>query len=390
MLPIGISYYTLQAISYIVDVYRGKIEADKNLGRVALFLAFFPQIVQGPIGRYDKLSLQLYEPHNITYKNLTYGAQLMLWGYFKKMVIADRVAMYANAVFNNPSSYSGIVVVLGILAYTLQIYTEFSGGIDIVRGTSEIFGIRLDENFERPFFSKSIDEFWRRWNITLGVWLKDYVFYPISFSKVTMKITSGSKKIFKNSYITKIIPVAFSTLFVWLCNGIWHGAGTKYIVYGLYYYILTMIGKIFEPFIQKVVQKFKINTKAFWYKLLQILRTDLLVCIGMTIFRAKDLGTAMAMLKSVFNMNNLNQLFTKQVLSLGGIKKGDLFVIVIAFSALLASSIYREKEGSLREFLAKQNLIFRWLIFYLLIFAIVIFGIYGQGYEIQSFIYGQF
>src|SRR5574344_1043774 len=138
ILPLGISYYTLQSISYIVDVYRGKVEPDKNLGRVALFVSFFPQIVEGPIGRYDRLAHQLYDPHDITYKNLTYGAQLMLWGYFKKMVIADRVAMYANAVFNSYSEYSGPIIVLGIIAYTIQIYAEFSGGIDIVRGVAEI------------------------------------------------------------------------------------------------------------------------------------------------------------------------------------------------------------------------------------------------------------
>ena len=390
ILPIGISYYTLQAISYIVDVYRGRIEADKNLGRVALFLSFFPQIVQGPIGRYEKLANQLYEPHKITYKNLTFGSQLMLWGYFKKMVIADRVAIYANEVFNNYLQYNGITVVLGIICYTLQIYAEFSGGIDIVRGVAEIFGIHLDQNFERPFFSKSVDEFWRRWNITLGTWLKDYVFYQVSLSKLSMKITDVSRKIFKNSYFSKIIPVAFALLCVWLCNGIWHGAGLKYIMYGLYYYAIMMLGKIFEPLGNKIVKVLKINTKAWSYKLWQILRTDMFVCFGMMIFRASNLTVAIEMFKSIFKLHNLELIFSGQAFLLGGLNVGDVVIILVSSIILLATSIYQEKQNSIREALSKQNLVFRWLVLYFAIFAIIIFGIYGKGYNIQSFIYGQF
>lgn len=390
ILPIGISYYTLQAISYIVDVYRGKIEADKNLGRVALFLSFFPQIVQGPIGRYDKLAKQLYEPHQITYKNLTFGSQLMIWGYFKKMVIADRVAIYANEVFNNYSEYTGIAIVLGIICYTLQIYTEFSGGIDIVRGVAEIFGIHLDQNFERPFFSKSIDEFWRRWNITLGAWLKEYVFYQVSLSKLSMKITDVSRKIFKNSYFSKIIIVAFPLLCVWLCNGIWHGAGAKYIIYGLYYYVIMMLGKIFEPLGNKIIERFKINTKAWSYKLWQIIRTDMFVCFGMMIFRADSVTAAIQMFKSIFKLHGLELIFNSQTFLLGGLNMGDIVIIVISSIILLGTSIYKEKGNSIRESLSKQNLLFRWIVLYAAIFAIIIFGIYGKGYDVQSFIYGQF
>lgn len=390
ILPLGISYYTLQAISYIVDVYRGKIKADKNIGRVALFLAFFPQLVEGPIGRYDKLANNLYEPHEITYKNICFGTQLMLWGFFKKMVIADRVAMYANEVFNNYTAYSGPIIVLGALAYTLQIYTEFSGGIDIVRGAAEIFDIHLDQNFERPFFARSIDEFWRRWNITLGTWLKDYVFYPVSLSKASVKVTNVSKKIFKDTYLSKLVPIAFSLLFVWLCNGIWHGAGAKYIVYGLYYYVIMMLGKIFAPLFEKIIKIFKINTKVWSYKLFQILRTDMFVCIGMTIFRAENLRTFFEMVKSIVNVHNLENIFNGKAFMLGGLNPGDIAIIVISSIILLVTSIYKEKGLKFRESLAKQNLIFRWIVLYALIFIIIIFGIYGKGYNIQSFIYGQF
>ncbi len=390
ILPIGISYYTLQAISYIVDVYRGKVKADKNLGRVSLFLTFFPQIVQGPIGRYDKLSGALYEPHNVTYKSITYGTQLMIWGYFKKMVIADRIAMYANEVFNNYTEYSGLIIVFGMIAYTIQIYTEFSGGIDIIRGVAEIFEINLDKNFERPFFSKSIDEFWRRWNITLGTWLKDYVFYPVSLSKASIKLTEFSRKVFKTSYLSKIIPVAFSLLCVWVCNGVWHGSGLKYLVYGLYYYLIMMFGKILQPLGNKIIQLFKINTKVWSYRLWQMLRTSGFVCIGMTIFRAENLQTAFTMLKSILYPYDLEKIFNKEAFLLGGLSKVDVAILIVSMLVLLGISIYQEKGESVRNWLKEQNLIFRWLVFYTIIFAIILFGIYGPGYNMQSFIYGQF
>ena len=181
VLPLGISYYTLQVISYVVDVYRGKYLPDKHFGRVALFVSFFPQMVEGPIGRYDELANQLYESHKFSYENVKFGIQLMLWGYFKKMVIADRAAIYVNTVFENYHAYAGLPTFMAAAIYTLQIYAEFSGCIDIVRGTAQIFGITMAENFKRPFFSKSVQEFWRRWHITLGTWFKEYIFIQFLF-----------------------------------------------------------------------------------------------------------------------------------------------------------------------------------------------------------------
>lgn len=389
-LPLGISYYTLQAISYIVDVYRGTIEADKNLGKVALFLSFFPQMIEGPIGRYDKLANNLYEPHKIKYNDFLRGSELMLWGYFKKMVIADRIAMYVDFVFENYASYSGPIIVLAIAGYTLQIYAEFSGGIDIIRGCANLFGIELDSNFERPFFSKSIDEFWRRWNITLGTWLKDYVFYPVSLSKFSMKITTFSKKIFKENYMSKIVPSAFSLLCVWLCNGLWHGAGTKYIIYGLYYYVIMMLGKILEPLGEKLIKLLKINTKVFSYKLWQVVRTSIFVGIGMLIFRAETLDKAWQMLISIPKVHDMGQILNGQFLTFGGMTASDWEVLVVSTFAFIIVSILKERKKDVREALNNQNMIFRWTLLILAVVSIIIFGIYGEGYNVQSFIYGQF
>lgn len=389
ILPLGISYYTLQAVSYVIDVYRGKYLPDKNIGRVALFVSFFPQIVEGPIGRYDDLAHQLYEPHKFDYKNAKFGIQLMLWGYFKKMVIADRAALFVNQVFGNYSDYSGITIILAIALYTVQIYAEFSGCMDIVRGTAQIMGIQMAENFRRPFFSKSVQEFWRRWHITLGTWLKDYIFYPISFSKLTMNITNGAKKVFKNSYISKLIPAAFALFFVWFGNGIWHGASWKYICYGLYYYIIMILGMLFEPLWNKIIQLLKVNTKAFSYRLWQMIRTTGFVLIGMMIFRSHSLQDAWNMFLSIFTFKGIGSLFNGKLFSIGCIPQ-DFVVLIIGVVIMFIVSLLQEKGYCIREKISKQNLPFRWMLYYGIIFAILILGIYGPGYAASDFIYGQF
>lgn len=388
VLPLGISYYTLQAISYVVDVYRGKYKPEKNIFKVALFLSFFPQMLEGPIGRFEDLSHQLCEPHEFDYNRIKFGMQLMLWGFFKKMVIADRAGIYVNEVFNNYSNYSGIVIVVAVILYTIQIYADFSGCIDIVRGTSQIFGVNLAENFKRPFFSKNIQEFWRRWHITLGAWLREYIFYPISFSKVCMNLTVKSKKIFKG-YIGNLIPAAFSLFFVWFVNGIWHGASWKYIFYGLYYYILTMIGMLFEPLFEKIINKLKINVNSFSYRLWQMIRTTAIVLVGMLIFRASSLKTAGVIFKSMFTFKNIGKLFNGELFKIG-ITSGDFIIVVIGVVIMFVVSLLQEKGVNIREKISKQNIVFRWILYYGIIFTIIIFGIYGAGYDASSFIYGQF
>lgn len=388
ILPLGISYYTLQAISYVIDVYRGKYKADKNLGRVALFTSFFPQMLEGPIGRYDELAHQLYEPHKFDYKNFKFGIQLMLWGFFKKMVIADRAGLFVNQIFGEYSSYYGIVTIMAVILYTVQIYAEFSGCIDIVRGVAQTMGIHMAENFKRPFFSKSVQEFWRRWHITLGTWLKDYVFYSVSFSNACVKLTTNVKKIFKG-HIGKLVPAAFAMFFVWFGNGIWHGASWKYIFYGLYYYVIMMLGMLFEPIFQWIINKLKIRTEAWWYKGIQIIRTTTFVLIGMLIFRSHRLLDAWRMFCSIFNMSNINMLFNSELWNIS-ICYQDFIVIGIGILIMLIVGILQEKGWNLREKISKQNIIIRWSIYYVTFFAIIIFGIYGPGYVATNFIYGQF
>ena len=233
LLPLGISFYTFQSAGYVIDVYRGKYLPDKNLAKFALFVSFFPQIVQGPIGRHDDLAHQLYAPHKFDCKQAKYGVQLIVWGFFKKLVIADRAAVLVNQVFNNYQQYAGMEIFIAVLLYCVQLYADFSGGIDIDLGVAQTMGIKLAKNFRRPYFARSISGFWQRWHITLGTWMRDYLFYPLCLSKFFVKLGKFSRKILGN-YFGKILPTYIATVVVFLTIGIWHGASWKYIAFGLY------------------------------------------------------------------------------------------------------------------------------------------------------------
>lgn len=377
ILPIGISYYTLETISYLTDIYRKKMKAESNYLKVLLFLVYFPQIVEGPIANYSRLSKTLFNTERFNYDNFVSSFVLIGWGFVKKLVIADRAGIFVSKVFEN--NYGGILLVIGIILYTIQIYADFSGCIDIVSGVSELFGVKLDENFKRPFFSKSIQEFWRRWHITLGTWLKEYIFYPISLSKLNMKLNLKLRKM-KSKYISRFIITAFPLFFVWFFNGMWHGASFKYVVYGLYYYVLMMIGILLEPVFKKIISIFKINIEVWSYKFFQAIRTILIVCFGMFLFRVDSFKQMGLMIHS----NASASLFSL------GLKKLDFALLMVGILVMLVVGVIQEFNINIRKELQKQNLLFKWLIYYIIIFSIIIFGIYGKGYDAASFIYGGF
>lgn len=377
ILPIGISYYTLETISYLTDIYRKRMKAENNYLKVLLFLVYFPQIVEGPIANYSRLSKTLFNTERFNYDNFVSSFVLIGWGFVKKLVIADRAGIFVSKVFEN--NYGGILLVIGVILYTLQIYADFSGCIDIVSGVSELFGVKLDENFKRPFFSKSIQEFWRRWHITLGTWLKEYVFYPVSLSKINMKLNLKLMKM-KSKYLSKFIITAFPLFFVWFFNGMWHGTSFKYVVYGLYYYVLMMIGILLEPILKKIISIFKVNTEVWSYKFFQAIRTILIVCFGMFLFRVDSFAQMGVMLHS----KESTALFSL------GLKKADFALLIVGIFIMLIVGVMQEFNINIREELQKQNLIFKWLVYYIIIFSIIIFGIYGKGYDAASFIYGGF
>lgn len=365
IVPVGIAFYTLQLCGYMIDVYREKYAAEKNILKFASFATFFPLMLQGPISRYDQLADQVYNKEKCKdlYRNYTYGAQLMLWGFFKKLVIADRVAILVNEVFNNYTSYSGWTVVLAILFYTIQIYTDFSGCVDICRGAAQLFGIDVIENFHQPYFATSIQDFWRRWHIALSSWFRDYVYISLG----------GNRKGAFRKYINILI--------VFFVSGLWHGVGFHYIVWGVMQGVFQIVGAISLPIKEKLCSILKINRSTGIPLLLQHLFTFILINLSWLVFRANGTVAAINMFKSIF---------TFQPLALVNLTHIDYIILVVSLLVVFCVSFYREKGLSMRDELSKQILPIRWGIFLLLFAAVVIFGIYGPGYSDSSFIYMDF
>ena len=298
-LPLGISFFTFQSVSYAIDVYQGKYECEKNIFKMGLFVSFFPQLLQGPIGRYDRLGKQLYSGHSFNLKNVEYGLQRIGWGLFKKVVIADRAAVLVLNVFNNYEAYSGFHYIMAVLMYSVDLYMDFSGGIDIVIGAAQMFGITMDENFRQPYFSKSIGEFWRRWHITLGTWMKDYIFYPMSLSKKMNRFGKWAKKHFGNTF-GRTLPICFANIVIFFIVGIWHGAAWKYIAYGLYNGFIIAISNLLEPVYKKLLSKFHINATSRGWTLWQIIRTFILVNISWYFDNAATLTDAFRLMGNTF------------------------------------------------------------------------------------------
>ena len=363
--PLGIAFFTLQGISYVADVYRGKYAADRNVINVAVFMTYFPLIVQGPISRYDKLSKELTEGHRFDSKKFTFGLQLLLWGLFKKLVIANRAAAFADEVFNNYTEYSGIVIVTGALVYSLQLYADFSGCVDICRGVSGLFGVTLGQNFNFPYSAVSIKDFWARWHISLSSWLKDYIYIPLG----------GNRKGKVRKYLNIII--------VFLVSGLWHGVGLHYIVWGLYHGALQVAGDLLKPAKNLITDKLGVEKERFSYKFGRQILTFIMVAYGWLLFRANGLRAALSMTRSVFVkffcIDQWNALFDTE----------DFRVLVLFVLVFAAVSIL-QKRYSLREKLAKQNLWFRWAVSLAALFTVIIFGVYGSGYNASDFLYMQF
>lgn len=383
--PIGISFYTLQALSYLIDVYNGKIEADNNLFRVALFISFFPQIAEGPIARYSDTAEKLYAGNKITYNNLCFGLQRILWGLFKKMIIADRINILVKTIFNNYDIYSGPICFIGALGYTIMLYMEFSSAMDVTIGIGDIFGVKIPENFRQPFFSKNISEFWTRWHISLGSWFKDYIYYPISLSKPMKKITIHARKILGN-YFGALLSGTIALFVVWSLNGLWHGAGWTYILFGLFHFILIFLGNVFEPIISVICSKIGIDREHSLYKLMRMIKVCFLVIIGELIFRAPTVTVAFEMIKKIFT--NLSFKITE--LSTLGMDMLDYFVLIVALIIVFVISYLKEKNFHIRDKISKYNIIIRWAIYFILIFSIIIFGAYGPGYQPVDPIYADF
>ncbi|MBQ0097743.1 MAG: MBOAT family protein [Oscillospiraceae bacterium] len=390
LLPLGISFYTFQTMGYIIDVYREKTPAETNFFKFFLFVSFFPQIVQGPISVYDDLAPQLYEGHKLEYKNIKYGFELIIWGLFKKMVIADRLVGPMNTILHDKSKFGGEFILLAVLIYSIQLYMDFSGGIDVARGVAQMLGINLTENFKRPYFSKTIGEYWRRWHISLGAWMKNYVFYPITMSKGFLKLGQKTKKSLGRN-IGKALPGSIATFIVFMLIGIWHGANWKYVGFGLWNGLILFISNLFQAPIASLSAKLKIRTKSFSFRIIQMIRTFIIVLIGYYFDIADSFKDALVMIKRSVTDLHLGNWTEPKCFENIGFTAFDGYILAFSLLVVFVFSLYQEKKQiQVRDFLEDQSIWFQWAVLLIGLMSVIIFGVYGPGTSASEFVYMQF
>ena len=369
IIPLGIAFYSMQAAGYCLDVYRRKYAPERNLLKYALYMTFFPIIMQGPISRYDQLSPSLFTPHRFSFKRMKSGLSLVLWGLFKKMVIADRAAIVVNQVFGHYAEYSGAEIVVAALLYTVQIYTDFSGCVDISRGIAEVMGISLADNFDHPYFSTSIKDFWRRWHRSLSFWFRDYLYIPLG----------GSRKGKIHKYLNLMI--------VFFVSGLWHGVGLHYIAWGLLQGVYQIAGELTQKTRYRLYDACGINREGRVFQLGQRVVTFGLVVISWVFFRADGLISALKMLKMV--LFGCPWLLTNGALLKLGLDGLDWNVLIVSLGILLSVSCLQERM-SIRQALERQSFVVRYPVYIVAVLVILIFGIYGPGYDVSQFLYMQF
>jgi len=384
--PIGISYYTLQCISYLSDVSNKKIEAENNYFKLALYTSFFPTILEGPITRFGDMAENLFAGHSITPENLSQGYERIIWGLFKKMIIADHLAPVVTSIFTKHTDNGGLCLI-GAVFCTIQLYMDFAGTIDIAIGTGKIFGITITENFRQPFFAKNAGDFWRRWHITLGTFFRDYIFYPVSLSRPVQNWTrklnaSGHKS------AARYLGPAIALLFVWLANGFWHGPYWTYVLYGVYYYFFM----IFEMFTEKPFEawcgRHHLDINGWQVRTFRFIKLFFIVIFGEMFFRAATFADGWKMFSNIFV--NFNWKGCISILPNLGMNKWEYLMVSMAFVVVIIISVLKEKHYPIRAKFEKLPTAARWAVLYSLIFAIILFGAYGPGYDAVAMMYAGF
>lgn len=385
VMPLGISFYTLTAIGYVVDVGREQCKAQENLGKLLLFLAYFPAITQGPFNRYEKLSAEFERTHDFDYGRMLFGVQRFVWGAFKKLVIADRINIFAGNVFGSVEPLPGSIYVLAVVLYMLQLYADFSGYMDMALGISETFDIVLPENFKRPYFSKSVAEFWRRWHITLGTWFKDYVMFSFVMSGTGRKIGRAAKK--KWPRMGKHATGVVGTMFVWLLTGMWHGRTASYILWGVYYGVIMCVSLVLEP--QYVLWRQRLHVKeGRLYALFCMARTWLIVLMADVLIRSESLAQAGRIYRALFTDFRLREGISN--VTSFGLSKYSFMLLLAACLLWLAVSVWEERGKDVRRLLASCPPVVRWVCYYSVVLMLIVTGIYGGNYDTAVFLYQSF
>jgi D-alanyl-lipoteichoic acid acyltransferase DltB (MBOAT superfamily) len=368
ILPVGISFYTFQTLSYTIDVYRNQLKPTKDILSFFAFVAFFPQLVAGPIERASHLLPQFYRTYRFNYEMVKSGLLLMAFGLFKKMVIADRVAILVNQVYNNPSEYYGYETILATVFFAFQIYCDFSGYSDIAIGIGRTMGFDLMKNFDSPYFSKSITEFWRRWHISLSTWFRDYVYIPLG----------GNRKGEARTY--------FNLFAVFLISGLWHGAAMTFLIWGAIHGLIIMLEKALSPLRTYTYNTLGVNRDSFSNKLVFAGITFFIVCISWVFFRAKSLKDALSIITNSL-ADNYEGLYYGGLFKLG-LDRAEFWVAIVAIVVLLLFDLFHKKKAAIK-WLSSQNMVFRYFVYVCIVFVILIFGVYGDMAPTE-FIYFQF
>ena len=375
LLPVGISFYTFQALGYIIDVYRGTTTVEKDLLKYSLFVSFFPQLVAGPIERSSNLLEQIRtidRKQLFSYRRITGGLTVMLWGFFMKMVIADRIANVANYAFDNYWNLDSFALIMGIIAFSIQIYCDFASYSIIAIGAAQVMGFELMENFNVPYCATSIKDFWSRWHISLSTFFKDYLYFPLG----------GSRKGTGRTYLNLMI--------VFLVSGLWHGANWTYVIWGAIHGVYQIIGRLTLPLRNKLYDKIGVNRKAFSFKFFQIVTTFILVCFAWIFFRAGSISEAFGYISRIFTQADVWSLFNGSIYSIG-LARSEMNVAIISVAILFIVDMQRYRHGiRIDQALEKEILAFRWLALLGLLLAVIVFGAYGPGFDAQEFIYFQF
>lgn len=390
IVPLGISYYTLQATGYLIDVYWGNIKAEKNPAKVYLFVTFFPQITQGPISEFGFLSKTLFEEHKFSYENFSRGFQRVLWGFWKKLLIADVLSPYVTHILGNYEECSGITCLIGAVLYMVQLYADFSGYMDIMCGYCEMLGIRLTENFDRPFFSKSVSEFWRRWHISLGAWLRKYIYYPVAMSKWNRSISTATRKL--NLYISRMLPSTIALIFVWSFIGFWHDASWTYILWGLGNAFFIITSQWLEPVYVKTREKLHVHECSFTFRAFRVIRTFVIILLLEVLAAVGAMaGSGIDFMKRIFTDYTIPRGLTKLLPS--GTAVTNLTLINLAFAASGIAIMFivslLQRKGSVRDKLDKIPFVIKIAATGVAIICLVAFGVeasWGAG----AFMYANF
>ena len=381
-LPMGMSFYLFQSMGYVVDIHRGTAKVERNPFRLALFVSFFPQLIQGPISQFSVLAPQLYAPKAFDGKEFSFGLQRLLWGYFKKLVVADRIAAAVVAL----KAYDGTGFFLLTVFYAIQLYADFTGGIDMAIGLGQSLGVKLPENFVRPYFSKNIAEYWRRWHISLGEWMKSYIFYPISVSQPMLKLSKAARS--KLGNFGKRLPVYVASIATWAVTGIWHGLSANFLLWGMLNCFVIVVSEELVPLYDKFHGRFPGLKETKLYGGFEMLRMFIL----MNFIRIVDLFPNVAdywrRMGSLVTTQNIKLLWDGTLMQLG-LTALDYGILGGSIVLMFAVSLYEEKKGSVREMLWTKPIL-RYILVFALLLVTLLMGSYGIGYNASNFIYNQF